>query len=213
LAAADGYKMGAADRTNQGRRMERSEGYGLAIRFLFLTGARASEVLTAHWNQFESFAGGRLIWRVGMTKSGLPNVRVLDADLSKRLLEWKPQALAIMAVREGEAKRAPLWVFPQLRNPALPVRRIENAWREIKKAAGVSEGRIHDIRHTVASHLRRSGQPLTTIQAQLGHRSMHTTLIYSHAFAEGAADTGALIGTMLERMSKEEAKRAAKEAA
>ncbi len=46
--------------------------------------------------------------------------------------------------------------------------------------AGVRPVRFHDLRHTFATRLAASGQPMRTIQEFLGHADSKTTQIYSH---------------------------------
>lgn len=48
------------------------------------------------------------------------------------------------------------------------------------RQAGVREVRFHDLRHTFATRLAASGQPLRTIQEFLGHADSKTTQIYAH---------------------------------
>ena len=196
LKAADGYSTGAAHRTNQGRRLQRGRGVGLAFRMLFHTGARAGEVFKAHWGQFSELEGGRLLWTVeaSNTKGGKTITRALDADLSARLLEWRPLSLALTNKPQIANRKVPRWVFPQAARPELPVNRLENAWRDIKERAGVTEGRIHDIRHTAASHLSLHGVDLAAIGAQLGHASFVTTQRYKHVMPKGIEQTGAVLG-------------------
>jgi integrase len=40
--------------------------------------------------------------------------------------------------------------------------------------------RFHDLRHTFATRLAASGQPMRTIQEFLGHADSKTTQIYAH---------------------------------
>jgi integrase len=70
--------------------------------------------------------------------------------------------------------------------------------------AGVRPVRFHDLRHTFATRLAASGQPMRTIQEFLGHADSKTTQIYAHyapsarevemvnaAFAEDTAEPDA----------------------
>ena len=55
--------------------------------------------------------------------------------------------------------------------------------RQFKAAcadAGVHRVRFHDLRHTFATRLAASGQPMRTIQEFLGHADSKTTQIYAH---------------------------------
>jgi integrase len=52
--------------------------------------------------------------------------------------------------------------------------------------SGVTPGTPHDLRHTCARLMERSGAPLSIIQAQLGHSNVSTTQIYSDATATEA---------------------------
>lgn len=61
----------------------------------------------------------------------------------------------------------------------------QKAWRAIQDEAGVRHpsGRYfgtHEIRHTTATRLARSGAPLSTIRAALGHTRVETSLRYQH---------------------------------
>ena len=47
-----------------------------------------------------------------------------------------------------------------------------------------TEGTLHDLRHTYASHLAMNGTPIPVIKELLGHADISTTMIYSHLSPE-----------------------------
>jgi site-specific recombinase XerD len=57
-------------------------------------------------------------------------------------------------------------------------------WDEVRKTAKVADVRIHDLRHTFASHLVSSGESLELVGALLGHTDPRTTQRYSHLASE-----------------------------
>jgi integrase len=54
-------------------------------------------------------------------------------------------------------------------------------YRKALKAAGLAESfRYHDLRHTFGTSMARAGEPVTTIQAWMGHADLKTTQRYMH---------------------------------
>jgi integrase len=54
------------------------------------------------------------------------------------------------------------------------------AWENLKRAAGLSGLRFHDLRHTHITHAVESGVPIEVIMAQVGHLSAEMTRHYTH---------------------------------
>jgi hypothetical protein len=78
------------------------------------------------------------------------------------------------------------------------------AFRKIAIAAGVSSLRLHNTRHTAASHLIAGGVDVRTTAAMLGHTSPTVTLsTYAHLIGDAQRDAADLLGERLERIAAE----------
>ena len=54
------------------------------------------------------------------------------------------------------------------------------AWHTARKSVGLSDVRMHDLRHSFASLLINSGRTLYEVQHILGHTQVKTTQRYAH---------------------------------
>ena len=70
---------------------------------------------------------------------------------------------------------------------------------DLRRRAKIRPGRLHDIRHSAATHLLSRGIPLHIVAARLGHSSPVVTLtIYAHVLPtsdEQAAEVMAAVLT------------------
>lgn len=139
------------------------------IRLLVLTGARKSEIETLRWDAVD-FARSQL--------------RLADSKTGARVVTIGAAALLVL---HGIERGGSPFVFPGdgAKPRALSVDRpfvgTAKVWtRHIRPAAGLTDVRLHDLRHTYASVAAGGGQSLHVIGAILGHRDVKTTAQYAH---------------------------------
>jgi integrase len=136
---------------------------------LLYSGARRSNVQAMRWRDVD-LKNGR--WHIPETKTG----EALTIPLP-------PPALAILKRRHRDQARKK-WVFPSNRNSTGHIVECTNALRRVLQRANISDFRVHDLRHTLASWMVNSGSGLEVIGKQLGHRSIQTTAKYAHVNIE-----------------------------
>ena len=110
-------------------------------------------------------------------------------DLEQKELRLPDSKTGAKTVHLGEAVVALLDALPRVTgNPYVIGGKKEKAhltdlqhpWRRIRKAAGLSDVRIHDLRHTFASGGLLVGEGLAMIGKLLGHTQVQTTARYAH---------------------------------
>lgn len=138
-----------------------------AVRFQLLTGARLGEVLSAEWLEID-FTRGVWIKPSHHTKQK----RTEHLPLSG------PALTLLSGMREQADAREP-YLFPG-EAAGKPLQGIKKFWRKVTDDAGLSDYRLHDNRHTYASHLVSSGLSLEIIGRLLGHTNPVTTQRYAH---------------------------------
>lgn len=140
------------------------------IRLLLLTGSRRSEVLKASWDQFDL---EKRIWTKPshMTKQN----KMEHLPLSSQAL----QILEAMKKNISLNEQSTNYLFPG-KIPGKPLQEIKKAWNTIKYRAELPDVRLHDLRHTHASHLVSSGLSLSIVGKLLGHTQVSTTQRYAH---------------------------------
>ena len=149
-----------------------------AIRLLALTGSRLGEMLRATWTEFPDLDADAAIWIKPSTNTKQAREHRVPISEQARLL-----LVDMRAAAEAEAKaksRLPSrFVFPAPAGPG-PRKEIDDHWHKIRRAAGLEDVRLHDLRHSFASILVTAALSLPIIGAMLGHSKPATTARYAH---------------------------------
>lgn len=138
-----------------------------AIRLLLLTGARRGEVLSARWEDIDFDRGA---WRKP------------SAHTKQKRTEHVPlNEPALALLKEMSKKRVPgvPFIFPGDAE-GKPLQEIKRTWADICRRAQLGNVRLHDLRHSFASHLASNGLSLPIIGRLLGHTQTSTTARYAH---------------------------------
>ncbi|MEL6791979.1 MAG: site-specific integrase, partial [Pseudomonadota bacterium] len=142
-----------------------------AVRLIFLTGCRSGEIIRLRWSEV---ALGNQALHLKRTKTG-PREVALSEEASALLVRRR-------RIRMGEA------VFPKPKRPDVSLRTIPTVWRSIRKAAGLGDDvRLHDLRHSYASHSIMSGETRHMTGKLLGHARVVSTDRYAHLDGEFVA--------------------------
>lgn len=149
-----------------------------------LTAAEVNETETKY-----AIAAFRILLLTGCRLSEIQRLRWCYVDLEQKELRLPDSKTGAKTVHLGEAVVALLETLPRVTgNPFVIVGKKEKAhltdlqhpWRRIRKAAGLSDVRIHDLRHTFASGGLLVGEGLVMIGKLLGHTQVQTTARYAH---------------------------------
>ena len=70
---------------------------------------------------------------------------------------------------------------------------VEAPWRRIRKAAGLDDVHLHDLRHSFASVAAAGGMGLPIIGKMLGHTQAQTTARYAHLASDPVKQAAATV--------------------
>lgn len=137
------------------------------VSLLLLLGNRKRELLNAKWEDFDL---ERRTWRIPLSKSGKSR-HVPLSQAAIKVLEQIPRF-----------ENCP-YVLPNPKTKK-PFVSIFASWNTARKAAGLADVRMHDLRHTMASNMVNSGRSIYEVSRVLGHTQLRTTQRYSHLSQE-----------------------------
>lgn len=147
------------------------------IKLILLTACRNGEILGLTWDEVKP-----------------TRLELKDAKTGPREVPLnKPAQKLLKSLRKENFSR---FVFPSPKSETGHLICIDQSWRTIKAMAGLPDDfRVHDLRHTYASHAILAGETLTMTGRLLGHKSLHSTQRYAHL-------DGSILSKAAEKVSK-----------
>ena len=130
------------------------------IRLLLLTGCRKSEITGLRWSEVHE-----------------DMLALADSKTGPRTVPLGSQARTIL---DRPPRTGSPFVFPSPRDPARPRSPHLGLWYRVRREAGIEDVRIHDLRHTMASHAVMNGVPVPVVSRMLGHSNVQMTMRYAH---------------------------------
>ena len=146
------------------------------IRLLLLTGCRKGELINLRWSEVRD---GRL--------------DLVDSKTGPRTVFLSAEAQAILS-RQPRIGR---YVFPSRTDPCARRPDELSLWRKVRRTAGIADVRLHDLRHTFASHAVMAGVSLPVVSRLLGHAQTRMTLRYAHVSDRETEAAAERIGSAL----------------
>jgi integrase len=174
------------------------------------SGARRGELLALRWSDIDldraKLSIERGIVRVGDdlieqgTKTHQSRRISLDAGTISALQAHR--ARMVERAREaGSAISSDGYVFSHTVDGSMPWHpdSTSRAFRKICQRAEVTDVRLHDLRHYVATRLLAAGVDVRTVAGRLGHRNPSTTLnVYSHFVPETDQEAAETLGRIFD---------------
>ncbi len=134
------------------------------VQVALLTGLRQGDILRLTWDQIDFEQG---------------IIRILQGKTQTHLL--LPMSEALAEVLRGISRDMDCaHVFHHRGKPLRSFGWLRTDFVKAVHAAGLAGTHFHDLRHTAATQLRRLGRDLQVVQQLLGHKTIRTTLRYSH---------------------------------
>ncbi len=151
-----------------------------AVMLMLLTGCRSGEAKGLKWADVDL---DRQRVHFIDTKNGTSRAALITASMVKRL----------ESVKQFTGHLEYVFANPTTGKPM----NIRKAFETARARVGLSDVRLHDLRHHVASTLARQGVTLRQLADQLGHKTLSQVMRYSHLSEESVGGGASIIEAAL----------------
>jgi integrase len=121
------------------------------------------------------------------------------SEASRRTVPIEPEAVQVMRQHRLATGRPADGALVWAREDGRPLGaggKLRDTWERVRKAAGIEDLGLHDLRHTYATHLLASGVSVHAVAALLGHADAGLVLRrYGHALPAELASSGERLAT------------------
>lgn len=167
------------------------------------TGARQSELLGLHWEDIlwetNEIRFHRTLHRDPDSATGYEErlstknkSSIRTIPVSQTLIDILKKHQAVQKEKKKELERESPLVFTDEQMQPINAGNLSHRFSNLAKRLGHAGMRFHDLRHTHATILLKSGVPVAEVSARLGHSTPYVTYtIYSHVIpglGKGLAD-------------------------
>lgn len=163
-----------------------------AIRLLIYTGARRGEIEGLRWEWIQP---PRIMLPDSKTGAKIVYLNSHAQAVIEAIVWLGDEARMLLSTLERRAPSDPVFWNKLTKRP---VRDIEAFWRDVKAEAGLPGVRLHDLRHSFASHAAARSETLPMIGKLLGHARLQSTSRYAHLDDGHVLDAAERIGQLIE---------------
>jgi integrase len=180
------------------------------FRLMAMTGMRRSEVVGLRWNDVDLSHHRLAVKQAATVVDGQEVIDTPKSRRSRRVIDLDADTTSLLQrhrtrqrelyLRLGVSASASDRVFTsELGDPIRPDS-IGQAFARLVASSGVPRIRLHDLRHTHASHLLLAGVNVKVVSERLGHASASFTLdTYAHVMPGQQAHAAAAAAALLFR--------------
>jgi integrase len=174
--------------------LETDDHWHTALCLIALTGLRRGETLRLTWDDID-LKGARLNVRLSKTDAGV-RVVTLPPDTVRRLRFLRKQQIADR-LELGDAYVAGNLVFCWQDGKAPDPEVLNRHFHKLTAELELPRIRLHDLRHTHASHALAAGEAMKVVSERLGHSTTQITAdLYTKVLDEVAVAAAQRIGAL-----------------
>lgn len=184
--------------------------HGPLLRVAAMTGLRRSELCGLRWVDVD-FDRARLTVRQAITTvRHQPSLGDVKSTRSRRVVDLDPVTLQVLRSERARQRASRLELGPEWTDSGLVFTMpdgsgwhpdvITRAFTRLVERSDLPRIRLHDLRHTHATHLLAAGTNVRVTSERLGHASVSFTLdVYGHVLPGQQADAAAAVSALVDQ--------------